>query len=160
MDVGKSILPERHGGTLNSRPAANPFVRLVEGEKSADLSSFRVLGAEDLHASLHWWFEIYNQRISDVTRRLLAKELVSLILNPDQLTRTISELALLLQTSTSTRRHRALTDLACYIVIAPLHGLSSVALIFEAPTRQRRSRVYKHGHAATTATARMSENEV
>ncbi|GFW82481.1 uncharacterized protein TNCV_3819591 [Trichonephila clavipes] len=31
MDVRKCIVPVRHGGTLNSRQAANPLVRLVEG---------------------------------------------------------------------------------------------------------------------------------
>ncbi|GFX07608.1 hypothetical protein TNCV_4158781 [Trichonephila clavipes] len=30
MDVCKCIIPERHGGTLNSRQAASPLVRLVE----------------------------------------------------------------------------------------------------------------------------------
>ncbi|GFV29025.1 uncharacterized protein TNCV_1378761 [Trichonephila clavipes] len=33
MDVCKCIVPARHGGTLNSRRAASPFVRLVEGEE-------------------------------------------------------------------------------------------------------------------------------
>ncbi|GFW24598.1 cullin-4A [Trichonephila clavipes] len=33
MDVCKCILPSRHGGTLNSRRAASPLVRLVEGEE-------------------------------------------------------------------------------------------------------------------------------
>ncbi|GFY32695.1 uncharacterized protein TNCV_4638011 [Trichonephila clavipes] len=33
MDVPKCILPLRHGGTLNSCRAANPLVRLVEGEE-------------------------------------------------------------------------------------------------------------------------------
>ncbi|GFW94566.1 uncharacterized protein TNCV_4246071 [Trichonephila clavipes] len=32
MDVCKCIVPARHGGTLNSRRAANPLVKLVEGE--------------------------------------------------------------------------------------------------------------------------------
>ncbi|GFW21999.1 hypothetical protein TNCV_4822811 [Trichonephila clavipes] len=30
MDVSKCIVPSRHGGTLNSRRAASPFLRLVE----------------------------------------------------------------------------------------------------------------------------------
>ncbi|GFX66405.1 hypothetical protein TNCV_343791 [Trichonephila clavipes] len=30
MDVCKSIVPLRHGGTLNSRQATSPLVRLVE----------------------------------------------------------------------------------------------------------------------------------
>ncbi|GFT57514.1 uncharacterized protein TNCV_803711 [Trichonephila clavipes] len=33
MDVCKCIVPLRHGGTLNSRQAAKPLVRLVEGEE-------------------------------------------------------------------------------------------------------------------------------
>ncbi|GFW04262.1 uncharacterized protein TNCV_2670261 [Trichonephila clavipes] len=33
MDVGKCIVPSRHGDTLNSRRAASPLVRLVEGEE-------------------------------------------------------------------------------------------------------------------------------
>ncbi|GFV25412.1 uncharacterized protein TNCV_1146821 [Trichonephila clavipes] len=33
MDVCKCIVPSRHGGTLNSRRAANPLVRLVAGEE-------------------------------------------------------------------------------------------------------------------------------
>ncbi|GFT30493.1 uncharacterized protein TNCV_2377751 [Trichonephila clavipes] len=33
MDVCKCILPSQHGGTLNSRRAAKPLVRLVEGEE-------------------------------------------------------------------------------------------------------------------------------
>ncbi|GFW06539.1 uncharacterized protein TNCV_2188721 [Trichonephila clavipes] len=33
MDVGKCIVPLRHGGTLNSRRAASPLVWLVEGEE-------------------------------------------------------------------------------------------------------------------------------
>ncbi|GFW91660.1 uncharacterized protein TNCV_4500791 [Trichonephila clavipes] len=33
MDVCKCIGPTRHGGTLNSRRAASPLVRLVEGEQ-------------------------------------------------------------------------------------------------------------------------------
>ncbi|GFX67962.1 uncharacterized protein TNCV_2288242 [Trichonephila clavipes] len=33
MDVCKCIMPSRHGGTLNSRRAACPLVRLVEGEE-------------------------------------------------------------------------------------------------------------------------------
>ncbi|GFX26721.1 uncharacterized protein TNCV_1838941 [Trichonephila clavipes] len=32
MDVCKCIVPSRHGGTLNSRRAASPLVRLAEGE--------------------------------------------------------------------------------------------------------------------------------
>ncbi|GFU76022.1 uncharacterized protein TNCV_1540001 [Trichonephila clavipes] len=31
MDVCKCIVPSQHGGTLNSRRAASPLVRLVEG---------------------------------------------------------------------------------------------------------------------------------
>ncbi|GFV70655.1 uncharacterized protein TNCV_3842341 [Trichonephila clavipes] len=42
MDVCKCIVPSRHGGTLNSRRAASPLVRLVEREerrgKIADIS--------------------------------------------------------------------------------------------------------------------------
>ncbi|GFY16625.1 hypothetical protein TNCV_2787511 [Trichonephila clavipes] len=34
MDVCKCIVPSRHVGTLNSRLAASPLVRLVEGEES------------------------------------------------------------------------------------------------------------------------------
>ncbi|GFY18658.1 HTH_Tnp_Tc3_2 domain-containing protein [Trichonephila clavipes] len=34
MDVCKCILPSWHGGTLNSRRAASPLVRLVEGEET------------------------------------------------------------------------------------------------------------------------------
>ncbi|GFW85823.1 uncharacterized protein TNCV_854721 [Trichonephila clavipes] len=37
MDVCKCIVPLRHGGTLNSRPAASPLVRLVEGEERQKL---------------------------------------------------------------------------------------------------------------------------
>ncbi|GFX97635.1 uncharacterized protein TNCV_2841951 [Trichonephila clavipes] len=33
MDVCKCIVPAWHGGTLNSRRAASPLVRLVEGEE-------------------------------------------------------------------------------------------------------------------------------
>ncbi|GFW53756.1 uncharacterized protein TNCV_3938501 [Trichonephila clavipes] len=33
MDVCKCIVPSRCGGTLNSRQATRPLVRLVEGEK-------------------------------------------------------------------------------------------------------------------------------
>ncbi|GFU40738.1 uncharacterized protein TNCV_3230971 [Trichonephila clavipes] len=33
MDVCKCIVPLRHGGTLNSRRAASPLVRLAEGEE-------------------------------------------------------------------------------------------------------------------------------
>ncbi|GFX04160.1 uncharacterized protein TNCV_3973091 [Trichonephila clavipes] len=33
MDVCKCIVPSRHGGTLNSRRAASPLVRLVEGKE-------------------------------------------------------------------------------------------------------------------------------
>ncbi|GFT00245.1 transposable element Tc1 transposase [Trichonephila clavipes] len=33
IDVCKCIVPSRHGGTLNSRQAAHPLVRLVEGEE-------------------------------------------------------------------------------------------------------------------------------
>ncbi|GFV44834.1 uncharacterized protein TNCV_563831 [Trichonephila clavipes] len=33
MDVCKCIVPSRNGGTLNSRRAASPLVRLVEGEE-------------------------------------------------------------------------------------------------------------------------------
>ncbi|GFS90627.1 uncharacterized protein TNCV_4098161 [Trichonephila clavipes] len=32
MNVCKCIVPSRHGITLNSRRAANPFVRLMKGE--------------------------------------------------------------------------------------------------------------------------------
>ncbi|GFV97846.1 uncharacterized protein TNCV_2021611 [Trichonephila clavipes] len=35
MDVCKCIVPSRHGGTLNSRRAVSPLVRLVEGEGSS-----------------------------------------------------------------------------------------------------------------------------
>ncbi|GFX27451.1 transposable element Tcb1 transposase [Trichonephila clavipes] len=35
MDVCKCIVPSRHGGTLNSRRAASPLVRLVEREREA-----------------------------------------------------------------------------------------------------------------------------
>ncbi|GFS67527.1 hypothetical protein TNCV_1419981 [Trichonephila clavipes] len=34
IDVCKCIVPSRHGGTLNSRRAANPHLRLVEEEES------------------------------------------------------------------------------------------------------------------------------
>ncbi|GFV43643.1 uncharacterized protein TNCV_2679441 [Trichonephila clavipes] len=33
MDICKCLVPSRHGGTLNSRRAASPLVRLVEGEE-------------------------------------------------------------------------------------------------------------------------------
>ncbi|GFW84029.1 uncharacterized protein TNCV_1661981 [Trichonephila clavipes] len=33
MDVCKCVVPLRHGGTLNSRRAASPLVRFVEGEE-------------------------------------------------------------------------------------------------------------------------------
>ncbi|GFX59918.1 uncharacterized protein TNCV_4984311 [Trichonephila clavipes] len=33
MDVCKCIVPSRHSGTLNSRRAASPIVRLVEEEE-------------------------------------------------------------------------------------------------------------------------------
>ncbi|GFU59362.1 uncharacterized protein TNCV_4198801 [Trichonephila clavipes] len=33
MDVYECIVPSWHGGTLNSRPAASPLVRLVEVEE-------------------------------------------------------------------------------------------------------------------------------
>ncbi|GFU27152.1 uncharacterized protein TNCV_775711 [Trichonephila clavipes] len=36
MDVCKCIVPLRHGGTLNSRRAANPLVWLVEGEERCE----------------------------------------------------------------------------------------------------------------------------
>ncbi|GFV12186.1 uncharacterized protein TNCV_1536831 [Trichonephila clavipes] len=38
MDVCKCIVPVRHEGTLNSRRAANPLVRLVEGEERLEAS--------------------------------------------------------------------------------------------------------------------------
>ncbi|GFU79514.1 uncharacterized protein TNCV_2915741 [Trichonephila clavipes] len=38
MDVCKCIVPARHGGTLNSRRAASPFVRLAEGEERWEAS--------------------------------------------------------------------------------------------------------------------------
>ncbi|GFW77327.1 uncharacterized protein TNCV_924431 [Trichonephila clavipes] len=38
MDVCKCIVPSRHGGTLNSRRAASPLVRLVEGEDRREAS--------------------------------------------------------------------------------------------------------------------------
>ncbi|GFV70229.1 uncharacterized protein TNCV_843481 [Trichonephila clavipes] len=33
MNVCKGIVPSRHGGTLYSRRAASPFVRLVKGKR-------------------------------------------------------------------------------------------------------------------------------
>ncbi|GFU66854.1 uncharacterized protein TNCV_894901 [Trichonephila clavipes] len=36
MDVCKCIVPSRYGSTLNSRRAASPLVRLVEGEERWD----------------------------------------------------------------------------------------------------------------------------
>ncbi|GFW40320.1 uncharacterized protein TNCV_1018781 [Trichonephila clavipes] len=33
MDVCKCIVPSRHGGSLNSRRAASPLVRLMEGKR-------------------------------------------------------------------------------------------------------------------------------
>ncbi|GFW37731.1 cullin-4A [Trichonephila clavipes] len=33
MDVCKCVMTSRHGGTLNSHPAASPLARLVEGKK-------------------------------------------------------------------------------------------------------------------------------
>ncbi|GFU18236.1 hypothetical protein TNCV_1389021 [Trichonephila clavipes] len=36
MDVCKCIVPLRQGGTLNSRRAVSPLVRLVEGEERWD----------------------------------------------------------------------------------------------------------------------------
>ncbi|GFX26816.1 uncharacterized protein TNCV_1839891 [Trichonephila clavipes] len=33
MDVCKCIVPSWHGGTLNSRRASSPFMRLVAGEE-------------------------------------------------------------------------------------------------------------------------------
>ncbi|GFV65416.1 uncharacterized protein TNCV_2638461 [Trichonephila clavipes] len=38
MDVCKCIVPSRHGGTLNSRRAASPLVRLVDGEERWEAS--------------------------------------------------------------------------------------------------------------------------
>ncbi|GFT43141.1 uncharacterized protein TNCV_5119921 [Trichonephila clavipes] len=38
MDVCKCIVPARHWGTLNSRRAASPLVRLVEGEERWEAS--------------------------------------------------------------------------------------------------------------------------
>ncbi|GFU83737.1 uncharacterized protein TNCV_858161 [Trichonephila clavipes] len=38
MDVCKCIVPARHGGTLNSRRAASPLVRLVEWEERWEAS--------------------------------------------------------------------------------------------------------------------------
>ncbi|GFW25559.1 uncharacterized protein TNCV_1308201 [Trichonephila clavipes] len=38
MDVCKCIVPARHGGTLNSRRAASPLVRFVEGEERWEAS--------------------------------------------------------------------------------------------------------------------------
>ncbi|GFU21534.1 uncharacterized protein TNCV_3827391 [Trichonephila clavipes] len=38
MDVCKCIVPAQHGGTLNSRRAASPLVRLVEGEERWEAS--------------------------------------------------------------------------------------------------------------------------
>ncbi|GFW01245.1 uncharacterized protein TNCV_4514441 [Trichonephila clavipes] len=38
MDVCKCIAPSRHGGTLNSRLATSPFVRMVEGEEMWEIS--------------------------------------------------------------------------------------------------------------------------
>ncbi|GFV11951.1 uncharacterized protein TNCV_3181821 [Trichonephila clavipes] len=38
MVVCKCIVPSWHGGTLNSRRAANPLVRLVEGEEKWEAS--------------------------------------------------------------------------------------------------------------------------
>ncbi|GFU42349.1 hypothetical protein TNCV_4554991 [Trichonephila clavipes] len=34
MDVCKYVVPSRHGGTLNSRRASSPPVRLVKGEEA------------------------------------------------------------------------------------------------------------------------------
>ncbi|GFW54526.1 uncharacterized protein TNCV_2232001 [Trichonephila clavipes] len=38
MDVCKCIVPLRQGGTINSRRAANPLVKLVEGEERWETS--------------------------------------------------------------------------------------------------------------------------
>ncbi|GFX30548.1 uncharacterized protein TNCV_3461991 [Trichonephila clavipes] len=38
MDVCKCIVPVRHGGTLNSRQAASPLMRLVKGEERWEAS--------------------------------------------------------------------------------------------------------------------------
>ncbi|GFX28570.1 uncharacterized protein TNCV_1153781 [Trichonephila clavipes] len=38
MDICKCIVPSRHGGTLNSRRAASPLERLVEGEERREAS--------------------------------------------------------------------------------------------------------------------------
>ncbi|GFW23221.1 uncharacterized protein TNCV_3803211 [Trichonephila clavipes] len=38
MDVCKCIVPSRQGGTLNSRGAASPLVRLVKGEERWEAS--------------------------------------------------------------------------------------------------------------------------
>ncbi|GFX10267.1 uncharacterized protein TNCV_1866641 [Trichonephila clavipes] len=38
MDVCKCIVPSRHEGTLNSRRAASPLVRLVEGKERWEAS--------------------------------------------------------------------------------------------------------------------------
>ncbi|PRD27058.1 UNVERIFIED_CONTAM: hypothetical protein NCL1_36380 [Trichonephila clavipes] len=38
MDVCKCIVPAWHGGTLNSRRAASPLVRLVEGKERLEAS--------------------------------------------------------------------------------------------------------------------------
>ncbi|GFW53778.1 hypothetical protein TNCV_3938721 [Trichonephila clavipes] len=46
MDVCKCIVPLRHESTLNSRRAANPPVRLVEGNCDEDLSSLDKEGDE------------------------------------------------------------------------------------------------------------------
>ncbi|GFW61002.1 hypothetical protein TNCV_4872121 [Trichonephila clavipes] len=52
MDVCKCIVPSRHGSTLNSRQAASPLVRFVEGE-----------GSDEAHFWLNGYVNKQNCRI-------------------------------------------------------------------------------------------------
>ncbi|GFX70016.1 hypothetical protein TNCV_340431 [Trichonephila clavipes] len=97
MDL-KCIVPFRHGGTLNSRRAPSPLVRLVEGDERWKLLSTPrcpalKLGWKRTKSNCH----LYGAQ-SHTIRGLLATDHV--ILNPGQVTWTTPELAPPLLTTT------------------------------------------------------------
>ncbi|GFW80844.1 hypothetical protein TNCV_3779241 [Trichonephila clavipes] len=61
MDVCKCIVPSRHSSTSNSRRAASPLVKLVEGEEW--LEALRWIGSGGLEVACH----LYKSKVVDST---------------------------------------------------------------------------------------------
>ncbi|GFS80639.1 uncharacterized protein TNCV_3870551 [Trichonephila clavipes] len=148
MDVCKCIVPSWHGGTLNSRRAANPLLRLMEGEERREAPDH----SRVVRGPLNWGGTELNRSVTS-TRGLLATDHV--ILNHGQVTWTTPELAPphLLTTTPLQREDVSALDRFNVHRCPTRRVFSGTGL--ELVTKQATVRYLYH--SATAATTKMSE---